>query len=105
MEQLKISSHSFKQILGWLIRNILNKKKKTSKVKENHSIRVLGNGRNHSGPLIVPWTPQTYSFLRVFTLAVLSARFMRCFLPHFIQVSVQKISVQKITLGGPFWAI
>lgn len=28
MEQLKISSHSFKQILGWLIRNILNKKKK-----------------------------------------------------------------------------
>ena len=28
MEQLKISSHSFKQILGWLIRNKLKKKKK-----------------------------------------------------------------------------
>ena len=57
MEQLKISSHSFKQILGWLIRNKLKKKKKTkktSKVEENHSIRVLGNGRNHAGPLIVP---------------------------------------------------
>lgn len=30
MEQLKISSHSFKQILGWLIRNKL-KKQKTKK--------------------------------------------------------------------------